>query len=88
MTPPRHVAQVLALLLLCGGPAASVRLAAQDTVPAGFGTLKRDDIVVRFATEQLEIQILPLDEQVWFAPAIPFKPIPIELAAAALEPPR
>ena len=24
----------------------------------------------------------------WFAPAIPFKPIPIELAAAALEPPR
>jgi len=64
MTPPRHVAQVLALLLLCGGPAASVRLAAQDTVPAGFGTLKRDDIVVRFATEQLEIQILPLDEQV------------------------
>ena len=64
MTPPRHVAQVLALLLLCGGPAASVRLAAQDTVPAGFGTLKRDDIVVRFATEQLEIQVLPLDEQV------------------------
>ena len=39
-------------------------LAAQDTVPPGFGTLKRDDIVVRFATGNIEIQCLPLDEQV------------------------
>src|SRR5881397_1067707 len=37
---------------------------AQDTLPAGYGTLKRDDIVVRFATDQLEIQILPLAEYV------------------------
>lgn len=36
----------------------------QDTVPAGYGTLKRDDIVVRFATGTVEIQCLPLDEQV------------------------
>jgi hypothetical protein len=40
------------------------RLTAQDTIPAGYGTLKRDDIVVRFATGNLEIQCLPLDEQV------------------------
>jgi hypothetical protein len=40
------------------------RLTAQDTLPTGYGTLKRDDIVVRFATDQLEIQVLPLDEQV------------------------
>src|SRR5258705_6846677 len=39
-------------------------LAAQDTVPPGFGTLKRDDIVVRFATGTVQIQCLPLDEQV------------------------
>lgn len=39
-------------------------LAAQDTVPPGYGTLKRDDIVVRFATGTVEIQCLPLDEQV------------------------
>ena len=39
-------------------------LAAQDSLPVGYGTLKRDDIVVRFATGQVEIQILPLDEQV------------------------
>jgi hypothetical protein len=39
-------------------------LAAQDTVPAGHGTLRRDDIVVRMATETIEIQVLPLDEHV------------------------
>lgn len=46
--------------------AGSAHLSAQsnDTVPAGFGTLRRDDIVVRFNTGTLEIQVLPLDEQV------------------------
>jgi hypothetical protein len=39
-------------------------LAAQDTIPPGYGTLKRDDIVVRFATGTVEIQFLPLDEHV------------------------
>ena len=50
-----------ALLLIA---ALAAPLAAQDTIPAGFGTLKRDDIVVRFATGNIEIQCLPLDEQV------------------------
>jgi hypothetical protein len=50
-----------ALLLMT---ALAAPLAAQDTIPPGFGTLKRDDIVVRFATGNLEIQCLPLDEQV------------------------
>ena len=40
------------------------RLTAQDTVPPGYGTLKRDDIVVRFRTATVEIQFLPLDEHV------------------------
>ena len=40
------------------------RLASQDTIPPGYGTLKRDDIVVRFATGTVEIQLLPLDQQV------------------------
>lgn len=39
-------------------------LASQDSVPPGYGTLKRDDIVVRFRTATVEIQFLPLDEQV------------------------
>lgn len=38
--------------------------AAGDTVPAGFGSLRRDDIVLRFATDQLQLQLLPLDERV------------------------
>lgn len=33
-------------------------------VPAGHGTLRRDDIVIRFATPQIELQVLPLDEGV------------------------
>jgi hypothetical protein len=47
---------VILALLLC--------LVAQDTVPTGYGTLRRDDIVARFSTGSLEIQVLPLDEQV------------------------
>lgn len=43
---------------------AAMLLVAQDTVPPGYGTLKRDDIAVRFATGTVEIQCLPLDEQV------------------------
>lgn len=38
--------------------------ASRDTVPAGFGSLRRDDIVLRFATDQLQLQVLPLDERV------------------------
>lgn len=45
-------------------PSFQLSASAQDTLPAGFGTLKRDDIVVRFATEQLAIQVLPLSETV------------------------
>ena len=37
---------------------------AQDTLPSGFGTLKRDDIVITFSTGALQIQLLPLDESV------------------------
>jgi hypothetical protein len=39
-------------------------LAAQDTLPTGLGTLRRDEITVRLATGTLEIQVLPLDEDV------------------------
>ena len=39
-------------------------LTVQDTLPAGYGSLRRDDIAIRFRTPQVEIQLLPLDEQV------------------------
>lgn len=60
MTARRHVITILLLLAIV--PAR--RLASQDTVPAGYGTLRRDDIAVRFTTGTLEIQVLPLEEQV------------------------
>lgn len=52
---------VAATLTACApGP----RLIAQDTVPAGYGSLRRDDIVVKFQTDQVELQLLPLSEHV------------------------
>lgn len=54
--------------LLAFGCVASARpirtLTAQDTLPIGFGSLRRDDIVVKFQTDQVELQVLPLDERV------------------------
>ena len=48
---------ILALLL-------GLTIPSQDTVPPGFGTLRRDDITVRFSTGTVEVQVLPLEEQV------------------------
>jgi hypothetical protein len=38
------------------------RLPAQDSLPAGYGTLRRDDIAVRITTDQVDIQVMPLPE--------------------------
>ena len=54
--------------LLAVGCVASARppapLIAQDTIPTGYGSLRRDDIVVKFQTDQVELQFLPLSEHV------------------------
>ena len=39
-------------------------LIAQDTVPPGYGSLRRDDVVMRMSTGTVEVQVLPLEEQV------------------------
>jgi hypothetical protein len=49
-----------ALVLLTAYPA--TRLPAQDSLPAGYGTLRRDDVAVRITTDQVDIQVLPLSE--------------------------
>ena len=51
-------------ILLCLAVVPTCRLAGQDSVPPNYGTLRRDDITVRFSNETLEIQVLPLEEQV------------------------
>jgi len=65
---------VLAMAVACGGsgprpaPALEAQTPAgwQDTtpVPPGFGTLRRDDIVVQFNASQIQIQVLPLEEEI------------------------
>src|SRR5215510_15272901 len=64
-------AALVALLVLAAclpgthaGAQGAAPAALGDTVPPGFGTLRRDDITLRFATDQLQLQILPLDERV------------------------
>jgi glycosyltransferase involved in cell wall biosynthesis len=57
-------AALLCGALLAGAGAAPAPLRAQDSIPGGYGSLKRDDIAVRLTTDQVEVQVLPLDEQV------------------------
>ena len=57
-------ALTLALTVACSPPAHLAAQATPDTLPTGFGSLRRDDIVLRFITDQVQLQILPLDEQV------------------------
>ncbi len=57
-------AVLLGAALLSILPTFQPSASAQDTLPIGYGTLKRDDIVVRFATEQIAIQVLPLAQGV------------------------
>ena len=52
----------MALALLTARPPAC--LTAQDSLPVGYGTLKRDDILVKLDTDALQLQVLPLSEQV------------------------
>ncbi len=51
-----------ALLVVTAGAATS--LAAQDVPPAGFGTLRQDQVAVRLTTTNLSVRVLPLDERV------------------------
>ena len=52
------------LLVLSNIPTFQPSLAAQDTIPPGYGSLRRDDIVASFSTGTVAVQVLPLDEQV------------------------
>ncbi|MHB1312564.1 MAG: hypothetical protein ACYC3L_11170, partial [Gemmatimonadaceae bacterium] len=47
-------------------PAAAQQSAGADTssLPAGFGTLRQDDIAVKLQVNALQVKVLPLDETV------------------------
>ena len=54
----------MTVVLLSTLPPVQPSLAAQDSIPHGYGTLRRDDITVRFSTGTVEVQVLPLEDQV------------------------
>lgn len=51
-----------AFLLAASGAGAA--LAAQDLPPAGFGSLRQDQVAVILSTANLTVRVLPLDERV------------------------
>lgn len=63
---------VLLALIACSGAQPSGQAAPSGTLlaqerplpPPGYGTLRQDDIAVRIQTANLQMQILPLDEEV------------------------
>jgi hypothetical protein len=63
---------VALILVACGGPPApdnpapvgSLLAQERPLPPAGYGTLRQDDIAVRIQTANLQMQLLPLDEEI------------------------
>ena len=51
-------------VLLLAASGAGAALAAQDLPPAGFGSLRQDQIAVILGTANLTVRVLPLDESV------------------------
>lgn len=50
--------------LLAAAAGAGSLVAAQDLPPAGFGSLRQDQVAVRLTTPNLAVRVLPLDERV------------------------
>lgn len=54
----------VALLAALAGAPATLTAQAGDLPPAGFGTLRQDQVAVRITTDNLAVRALPLDERV------------------------
>jgi hypothetical protein len=54
----------LSAALLLAAPKVPGTLAAQDLPPAGFGSLRQDQVSVFLTTSNLSVRVLPLDERV------------------------
>lgn len=57
---------VMCALLATAAPASALQQAPADSsaLPAGFGTLRQDDIAVKVQVGAVQVRVLPLDEQV------------------------
>jgi hypothetical protein len=63
---PRRLLLVICTLLATAAPAAASPQAPADSsaLPAGFGTLRQDDIAVKLQVGAVQLRVFPLDEQV------------------------
>ncbi|MBI2409190.1 MAG: hypothetical protein HYV19_12900 [Gemmatimonadetes bacterium] len=63
---PRRMLLVMCALLATAAPASALQQAPADSsaLPAGFGTLRQDDIAVKVQVGAVQVRVLPLDEQV------------------------
>jgi hypothetical protein len=61
-----RTALLLTMLTLAAAPVAHGQATPVDTVslPAGFGTLRQDDIAIKVQYNALQVRVLPLDETV------------------------
>jgi hypothetical protein len=64
-SPPHRLAALLALTLACApGPAPAQDTTAAGLPPAGYGTLRQEDVAVKLRTGTVQLRVLPLDERV------------------------
>ena len=61
-----RTALLVTILMLASAPAAHGQASPADTasLPAGFGTLRQDDIAIKVQYNALQVRVLPLDETV------------------------
>ena len=65
MRTRRWLPALLALGVLQTGTAgAQVEIAGGDLPPAGYGTIRSDQLSIRLALDDIELRFLPLDERV------------------------
>lgn len=63
--PPSRLPALLAAALACAShPAPAQDTTAAGLPPAGYGTLRQEEVAVRLRTGTLQLRVLPLDERV------------------------
>lgn len=64
MTASWRIWPEIALLVAAAAVPAALRAQGTDLPPAGYGTLRQDDVAIRLVTDNLMVRALPLDERV------------------------
>ena len=64
MSPVPRLASVILLAVSVAAPPCTARQTGEDTSlpPAGFGTLRQDDVAIRVDAGDIQLRVMPLDE--------------------------